>query len=56
MGELSRRDERALNQLLKRAQRLEDEAQYAQYGRQRREKLTAAKVYREEAEALRGRA
>ena len=52
MGELSKRDERIVRALLKRAAALEREAEWQTLDRYKREKLQAASLYRLEAEKL----
>jgi hypothetical protein len=52
MGELSRRDAALVKSLLKRAERLEAQAEGEVYTRHRRDKLKSAMVYREEADKI----
>jgi 5,10-methylene-tetrahydrofolate dehydrogenase/methenyl tetrahydrofolate cyclohydrolase len=52
MGGLSRRDQRLVDQLLKRAERLEAEAEYQQLPRHAQEKRTAARINREHAQKI----
>ena len=52
MGGLSKRDERLVKQLLKRAERLEAEAEWQQLPRQAHEKRNAARINREHAQKI----
>jgi len=52
MGSLSRRDQRIVAQLIKRAERLEDEAEYEVMARHAREKRIAARINREHAQKI----
>lgn len=52
MGGLSRRDMRVVQQMLKRAERLEAEAESELYARHAQEKRNTARVYREHARKI----
>lgn len=52
MGGLSRRDQRLVEQMLKRAERLEAEADYCTYKRHADEKRFTASIYREHARKI----
>lgn len=52
MGGLSKRDERLVKQLLKRAERLEAEAEWQQLPRHAHEKRNAARINREHAQKI----
>jgi len=52
MGGLSKRDQRVVDQLLKRAERLEAEAEYQQLPRHAQEMRTTARINREHAQKI----
>ena len=52
MGSLSKRDERLVKQLLKRAERLESEAEYQQLPRHAHSMRNSARINREHAQKI----